>query len=78
MLLGQSLGKQIVAEGIETASQFVQLRDLGCTIGQGYHLGRPLSAPHAGNLVAGGDEPLLVGLPPPSLQTETGFGQILH
>jgi diguanylate cyclase (GGDEF)-like protein/PAS domain S-box-containing protein len=42
--LGSSLGKDVVAEGIETASQFEQLRDMGCRLGQGFHLGRPLSA----------------------------------
>jgi diguanylate cyclase (GGDEF)-like protein/PAS domain S-box-containing protein len=42
--LGNSLGKDVVAEGIETASQFDQLRDMGCRLGQGFHIGRPLSA----------------------------------
>jgi diguanylate cyclase (GGDEF)-like protein/PAS domain S-box-containing protein len=42
--LGTSLGKSVVAEGIETNSQFMQLRDLGCENGQGYHLSRPLAA----------------------------------
>ena len=39
--LGASLGKSVVAEGIETESQFAQLRDLGCENGQGYHMARP-------------------------------------
>ena len=41
--LGASLGKSVVAEGIETQSQLDQLQDLGCENGQGYHLSRPLS-----------------------------------
>ena len=41
--LGASLGKSVVAEGIETPSQLAQLQDLGCESGQGYHLSRPLS-----------------------------------
>ena len=41
--LGASLGKTVVAEGIETESQFSQLRALGCENGQGFHLSRPLS-----------------------------------
>ena len=41
--LGASLGKAVVAEGIETQSQFAQLRELGCENGQGFHLSRPLS-----------------------------------
>jgi len=41
--LGASLGKSVVAEGIETTSQFAQLQTLGCENGQGFHLSRPLS-----------------------------------
>jgi len=42
VVLGNSLGKSVVAEGIETPSQFAQLQSLGCEFGQGYHLSRPL------------------------------------
>jgi diguanylate cyclase (GGDEF)-like protein/PAS domain S-box-containing protein len=42
--LGVSLDKSVVAEGIENAGQLAQLRDMGCTRGQGFHLGRPQSA----------------------------------
>ena len=41
--LGASLGKSVIAEGIETQSQFTQLQQLGCEKGQGFHLSRPLS-----------------------------------
>jgi diguanylate cyclase (GGDEF)-like protein/PAS domain S-box-containing protein len=41
--LGNSLGKDVVAEGIETASQFDQLREMGCSFGQGFLMGRPLA-----------------------------------
>ncbi|MBL8345320.1 MAG: EAL domain-containing protein [Rubrivivax sp.] len=44
VLLGTSLGKQVIAEGIETISQMELLRDLGCDVGQGYYMSRPLSA----------------------------------
>ncbi|TXH57300.1 MAG: EAL domain-containing protein, partial [Burkholderiaceae bacterium] len=37
-------GKSVIAEGIETESQFDQLRRMGCEAGQGYHLSRPLVA----------------------------------
>ncbi len=40
--LGQTLGLETVAEGIETAEQLAVLRELGCQLGQGYHLARPL------------------------------------
>ena len=42
--LGRSLNKRVVAEGIETETQFAQLRDMGCDVGQGYHMSRPLTA----------------------------------
>ncbi len=42
--LGQSLRKHVIAEGIETQLQFDQLRDMGCSAGQGYHMSRPLTA----------------------------------
>ncbi|WP_298833861.1 EAL domain-containing protein [uncultured Piscinibacter sp.] len=42
--LGASLGKAVIAEGIETESQLAQLRNMGCESGQGYHLSRPLVA----------------------------------
>jgi EAL domain-containing protein (putative c-di-GMP-specific phosphodiesterase class I) len=42
VLLGESLGKSVIAEGIETRDQLDTLRRLGCSTGQGYHLSRPL------------------------------------
>jgi len=41
--LGQALGKTVIAEGIETPAQLAQLRTLGCELGQGYLLARPLT-----------------------------------
>jgi len=40
--LGASLGKRVIAEGIEDDSQLAQLRDMGCESGQGFHLSRPM------------------------------------
>ncbi|WP_418314799.1 putative bifunctional diguanylate cyclase/phosphodiesterase [Piscinibacter sakaiensis] len=42
VLLGHSLDKQVVAEGIETQDQLAQLRELGCDVAQGYLISRPL------------------------------------
>ena len=42
--LGTNLGLRIVAEGIEDADTLEELRELGCDIGQGYHISRPLTA----------------------------------
>ncbi len=40
--LTRSLGLDLVAEGIETREALQQLRELGCTIAQGFFLARPL------------------------------------
>ena len=42
--LGDALGLDMVAEGIERVEQVEGLRFLGCTNGQGYHFSRPLPA----------------------------------
>jgi diguanylate cyclase (GGDEF)-like protein/PAS domain S-box-containing protein len=42
--LGRRLGLGIIAEGIETEAQAEALRLYGCTEGQGYLYGRPMSA----------------------------------
>ena len=52
--LGHALGKRVVAEGIETALQFEQLRGMGCHAGQGYYLSRPLDAAGIEALLAAG------------------------
>ncbi len=39
--LGEGLGKQIVAEGIETAAQARLLAEMGCPLGQGFLYGVP-------------------------------------
>jgi len=54
MLLGSSLGKEIVAEGIETPSQLEQLRAMGCGFGQGFLLANPLTATQATDLLLRG------------------------
>ncbi len=43
--LCHSLGLRVVAEGIEDAATLEALRSLGCDLGQGYHIGRPMPAP---------------------------------
>jgi diguanylate cyclase (GGDEF)-like protein len=40
--LGTLFGLEVVAEGIEHPDQFALLRELGCGLGQGYLLGRPV------------------------------------
>jgi EAL domain-containing protein (putative c-di-GMP-specific phosphodiesterase class I) len=42
--LGATLGLEVVAEGIERPDQLWALRELGCELGQGYLIGRPMNA----------------------------------
>jgi diguanylate cyclase (GGDEF)-like protein len=42
--LGRNLGLEVVAEGVETQEVWNELRALGCSLAQGYLLGRPMSA----------------------------------
>ncbi len=42
--LGHNLGLAVVAEGVENQTTLDQLRNLGCDLAQGYHLGRPAPA----------------------------------
>ncbi|CAH0497061.1 EAL domain-containing protein [Novosphingobium sp. CECT 9465] len=41
--LAHALGQAVVAEGIENEATWRKLVQLGCDIGQGYHLGRPMA-----------------------------------
>jgi EAL domain-containing protein (putative c-di-GMP-specific phosphodiesterase class I) len=42
--LAQSLKMKVIAEGIESASQFEKLKQLNCEYGQGYFFSKPLEA----------------------------------
>jgi diguanylate cyclase (GGDEF)-like protein/PAS domain S-box-containing protein len=42
--LARTLDLDVIAEGIETTTQWEELRDLGCSTGQGYLFARPLPA----------------------------------
>jgi EAL domain-containing protein (putative c-di-GMP-specific phosphodiesterase class I) len=42
--MGHALGLVVVAEGVETEQQLVELRRLGCEYAQGYHLASPAPA----------------------------------
>ncbi len=44
MDLGRTLGRTVVAEGIEDQIELDGLLELGCELGQGYHFGRPVAA----------------------------------
>jgi diguanylate cyclase (GGDEF)-like protein/PAS domain S-box-containing protein len=50
--LAHNLGKDMIAEGVETASQLALLEEMDCTFAQGYYFSRPLAALAATNLLA--------------------------
>jgi diguanylate cyclase (GGDEF)-like protein len=48
------LGAVITAEGTETGAQHSRMRELGCMLVQGYHVGRPMGAEQARALISQG------------------------
>ena len=53
VMLGQSLGKRVVAEGVENATQLSLLRELGCDQAQGFFIARPQRAEQIELLLGG-------------------------
>ena len=51
--LGRELELQTVAEGIERPDQLAHLKELGCTLGQGFLFARPMRADELCELLAG-------------------------
>lgn|GEM_PF-831314 len=51
LTLARNLGMNAIAEGIETAQQLNQLKQLGCEYGQGYWFAKPLPAQQATALI---------------------------
>jgi EAL domain-containing protein (putative c-di-GMP-specific phosphodiesterase class I) len=52
--LGNSLGLQVVAEGVEQPAQLAALRSLGCDAAQGHLFGSPVPAATVERLVRAG------------------------
>jgi len=52
LLLGENLGIEVVAEGIETEYQLELLRSLGCRLAQGYIFSEPVDSSSAFSLLA--------------------------
>jgi len=57
--IAHALDATVIAEGIETPSELLLIRDLGICCGQGYHIGRPAAIPDA-------VIPAAVASPPPT------------
>lgn len=74
LMLGDNLGIEVVAEGIETARQLEKLRLLGCHVGQGYLFSRPIDREFVEGFLASGAN---VFADSPSLQFH-GPGKIIE
>lgn len=51
MMLARNLGKEVIAEGIETTRQLALLRELECNNGQGFHFSQPVDHSKAEALI---------------------------
>ncbi len=51
VMIGRNLGKQVIAEGVETADQLQLLRDVGCDFAQGYFFSKPVDGAVCQNLL---------------------------
>jgi predicted signal transduction protein with EAL and GGDEF domain len=74
VLMGNSLGKSIIAEGIETDAQLALLREMGCGGGQGFHLARPLAPEVAEALL----ERIVVDAAPVRGTARLGVAALMH
>ena len=54
IVLTHQLGRQVIAEGVETADQQTILRALGCEYGQGYFFAKPLSCADVSSILNSG------------------------
>jgi diguanylate cyclase (GGDEF)-like protein len=60
--LAHGLGMSVVAEGVETASQYEAIADLGCDCYQGYFCARPATVDHLASIMASRDDGQLADL----------------
>ena len=49
--LAESLGMEVIAEGVESREQYLLLKESGCNIIQGYYFSRPLTSSEFGSLI---------------------------
>lgn len=47
----EAIGTKVVGEGISNAEEYVQMRSLGCKLGQGFYIGRPAPAAETEQLI---------------------------
>lgn len=51
IFISHSMGIEVVAEGVETSSQYERLKEMGCDVVQGYYLHRPMIPEAAGEII---------------------------
>lgn len=56
IMLAHTLGQNVIAEGVETTEQFIELRELGCELAQGFWFSEAVPADRASKLL-GADPP---------------------
>ena len=62
--VGRSLSMKVLAEGIESEEQLQAVAELGCELGQGFHLGRPTPAEVVDGLLGLGAPPVVADRAP--------------
>ncbi|MBP9942463.1 MAG: EAL domain-containing protein, partial [Comamonas sp.] len=58
--MGQSMGMEVLAEGVETAAQLEFLRQHGCNFYQGYFCSKPMAATDFEKLLRGEAQRLML------------------
>ena len=76
VMLGGSLGRAVIAEGIESPAQLATLRELGCGFGQGYLLARPLSAEMAESWLADESAVAMLAKPEARARRDSEFASV--
>jgi diguanylate cyclase (GGDEF)-like protein/PAS domain S-box-containing protein len=76
--LASDLKMQTTAEGVETPEELQLVRDLGCSLVQGYIFGRPMPSGEAGELAVKGAATLPAALPPREARMRIIRAALLH
>jgi hypothetical protein len=76
--LASDLKMQTTAEGVETQEELLLVRNLGCSLVQGYIFGKPMPAEEARELAAQGAATLPAQLPPREPRMRIIRAALLH
>lgn len=64
--LSRAFRRQVVAEGVESQAHYLRLQELGCAVGQGYTIARPMPAAQVPTWLANWQPQTLNTQPAPS------------